>query len=98
MAKRRTDGNQKEVVAALRKIGCSVFHTHKVGHGFVDIVCGFRGRNYLLEIKDGLQPPSRKKLTTDEKLFHFGWQGQVAIVYSAEDAVKYIQSKIYLEP
>ena len=58
---------------------------------------GFRGRNYLLEIKDGTLPPSRKKLTHDEKLFHFGWHGQVAIVYSAEDAVKYIQSREVVE-
>ena len=96
MAK-RVDKNQKDITTALRKIGCSVFPTHMVGHGFVDIVCGYRGRNYLLEVKDGSLSPSKKKLTIDQKLFHFGWQGQVAIVYSAEDAVKYIQSREVVE-
>ena len=87
---KRTDNNQKDVVKALRKIGCSVFPAHMVGHGFPDIVVGYRGRNYLLEIKDGTKPPSRKKLTTDEKLFHFGWRGEVAIVYSVDEAIAYV--------
>jgi Holliday junction resolvase len=87
---KRTDKNQREIVAALRKIGCSVYPTHMVGHGFVDLVAGFRGKNFLLEIKDGSLPPSRKKLTTDEKLFHFGWRGEAKIVYSAEEAIAYV--------
>lgn len=86
---RKTDKNQKEIVAALRKIGCSVFPTHEVGRGFPDLTVGFRGRTVLVECKDGTLPPSRKKLTTDEKLFHFGWRGEAIIVYSVDEAIAY---------
>ena len=94
MAK-RVDTNQKDIVAALRKIGCSVFTTHMVGHGFPDLVVGWvdkqgRRRTVLMEIKDGNLPPSRNKLTTDEKLFHFGYRGEATIVYSVEDAIQYV--------
>ena len=82
-------------MAALRKIGCSVFDTHEVGHGYPDISVGWvdkqgRGRTVLMEIKDGKQPPSKRKLTTDEKLFHFGYRGEATIVYSVEDAIQYV--------
>ena len=91
---KRVDANQRDIVAALRKIGCSVFDTHEVGHGFPDIAVGFcragRRRTVLMEIKDGNLPPSRNKLTTDEKLFHFGYRGEATIVYSVEDAIQYV--------
>src|SRR3990167_6682340 len=94
MSAKRVDANQKDIVAALRKIGCSVFDTHEVGHGFPDIAVGFcrasRRRTVLMEIKDGNLPPSRNKLTTDEKLFHFGYRGEATIVYSVEDAIQYV--------
>ena len=94
MAK-RTDNNQKAIMAALRKIGCSVFDTHTLGKGFPDLAVGWvdkqgRRRTVLMEIKDGDQPPSRNKLTTDEKLFHFGYRGEATIVYSVEDAIHYV--------
>jgi len=92
---RRADRNQKEIIVALRKIGCSVFPTHKVGHGFPDLAVGYTDKcgvrhTCLMEVKDGELPPSRKKLTTDEKLFHFGWRGEVAIIYSVDEAIKYV--------
>src|SRR3990167_349676 len=91
---RRSDNNQKSIMVALRKIGCSVFDTHEVGHGFPDIAVGFcragRRRTVLMEIKDGNLPPSRNKLTTDEKLFHIGFRGEVTIVYSVEEAIRYV--------
>lgn len=88
MAK-RTDVNQKAIVKALRKIGCSVQTLHEVGHGCPDLLIGYRGKNYTFEIKDGEKPPSKRKLTTDEQLWHYGWRGQVAIVYSVDEAVAY---------
>lgn len=91
---KRTDTNQTAIVKALRQIGCSVFPTHEIGHGFPDIAVGYIGkdgtrRTALVEIKDGTLPPSRKKLTPDEKLFHFGWRGEAVIVYSVDEAVAY---------
>lgn len=47
----RIDANQSEIVAALRACGCTVAITSDVGGGFPDLVVGYQGRNFLLEIK-----------------------------------------------
>jgi hypothetical protein len=83
----RVDANQSEIVAALRKIGASVTPTHQVGNGFVDLVCGFRGKNYLLELKDGSKPPSARKLTDDEAVWFGMWKGEAHVVETTEQAI-----------
>jgi Holliday junction resolvase len=75
------------VVKALRKIGATVADTSGVGEGFPDIVCGFRGVNWMIEVKDGKKPPSRRKLTPDQAEFFMAWRGQYAVVESAEQAI-----------
>ena len=86
----RVDENQREIVAALRAAGATVEPLHFVGRGFPDILVGYRGRNYLIEIKDGRKPPSRRRLTPDEQAWHERWRGQVAVAESVEDALKII--------
>lgn len=55
------------------------------GRGFPDLVVGWKGRNYLFEVKNGNQVPSRRRLTAAQVGMHSNWQGQVAIVHSAAD-------------
>ena len=86
----KVDTNQPEIVMALRAIGATVEPTHMIGRGFPDIVVGFRGLNYLLEIKDGDKVPSKRKLTDDETKWHKQWNGSVDIVESVEDAYQAI--------
>lgn len=90
----RVDANQAEIVAALRAVGASVHPTHALGAGFPDIVVGFRGANYLMEIKDGSKTPSKRKLTKDEKEWHASWAGAVHIVESVDDALAVILEKV----
>lgn len=77
MRAKKIDDNQNLIVKQLRKCGVSVAITSMLGNGFVDLVLGFRGRNYLIELKDGNKSASRKRLTEDEKQFHDSWNGQV---------------------
>lgn len=77
MRGKRIDTNQNLIVKQLRRCGVSVAITSMVGNGFVDIVCGWKGRNYLFELKDGNKTASRKQLTPDEKEFHDAWRGQI---------------------
>ncbi len=86
----RIDSNQPSIVETLRGVGASVHCTHMVGDGFGDIVVGFLRVNYLAEIKDGTLPPSKRKLTPDEKKFHGEWQGTIHILESDEDALRMI--------
>jgi hypothetical protein len=83
----RVDANQKTIVEALRGVGATVTHTHMVGKGFVDIVVGYRRRNYLLEIKDPSQPKSKRVLTPDEKEWHDTWRGNAYVVETVSEAL-----------
>lgn len=85
--KARVDANHRDVVDALRAIGCSVADTSGAGSGFPDIVVGVSGINLMVEIKDGSKPPSERRLTPDQKDFHASWSGQVAVVNSVAEAV-----------
>ena len=82
---RKTDANHMQIINILRAIGASVFSTHRVGKGFPDIVCGFRGENYLLEIKT-----PKGELTRDETRFFDSWAGQVHVVITPDDALEVI--------
>lgn len=86
----RVDDNQAEIVAALRAAGCSVTSLASIGKGCPDIVVGRAGMNYLMEIKDGNKPPSKRSLTPEEKKWHESWKGQVAVVESVEDALRVV--------
>lgn len=82
---KRTDKNQAEIVKALRKAGVTVTSLHEVGHGCPDLVCGYQGQNYLLEIKN---PKTYGKLTPYQVKWHERWKGQVKVVYTIEEALR----------
>jgi hypothetical protein len=48
---RRVDLNQPEIIAALQKICATVLLLQRIGHGCPNVPVGWRGKNYLLEIK-----------------------------------------------
>jgi len=87
MRKAKVDANQREIVAVLRGAGATVELLHAVGKGCPDLCVGYRGQNYLMEIKDGSKPPSAQKLTPQQELWHRDWRGQSVIVNSPEAAL-----------
>ena len=90
----KRDGNHKDMVTKLRSIpGMVVFDSGNVGHGFPDLVVGWMGHIHLVEIKDGLLPPSKRKLTPDEIEFHKKWKGfPVHVVNSFDEALEILQA------
>lgn len=91
----KIDRNQPEIVAALRDVGASVEPLHRVGKGCPDLLVGFRGVNYLLEVKDGELAPSDRKLTQAQAEWHPAWRGSATVVLSADDALKAIGVENY---
>ena len=90
---KRTDANQKQIVELVRMLpGASITSTHTIGKGFPDLVIGYKGINYLIELKDGSKPKSQKKLTPDEVEFHMKWNGQIAICENFEDILKILKN------
>jgi hypothetical protein len=82
----KIDANQPEIVAALRKAGCSVQSLASIGHGAPDLLVGRHGQNYLLEVKDGDKPVSRRSLTPLEKEWIDTWKGEVFVVTNTAEA------------
>lgn len=89
----RVDSNQAGIIAALRVIGASVAILSPLGHGIPDLLVGFRGNNYLLEVKNGDLIPSRRRLTQKENSFFEDWRGQKAVVDSVDEALDAINAR-----
>lgn len=79
----KRDANHREIVQALRDAYISVFDAGDIGHGYPDLVCGFQGQNYLLEIKT-----ESGKLTPDQVEFIDSWRGTVHIVRTPAEALR----------
>jgi hypothetical protein len=83
----RVDGNQAQIVAALRAVGASVATCHAVGQGFPDLSVGWQGQTFLLEVKDPSKPKSDRQLTPSQAKFHAEWRGHVAVVETVAEAL-----------
>lgn len=89
----RVDRNQKEIVTGLRKYGATVLITSQLKNCF-DILVGFNGVNYIMEIKDGDKSNSLKKLTKGELKFKDEWKGgKYYVVESLQEAIYIISIK-----
>jgi len=83
----RIDENQPSIVAALEKHGCLVISLAPMGKGIPDLlVQGPDGILKLVEIKNGMKPPSKRKLTSHQIDFQaLGWK--VHVVTNWADAL-----------
>lgn len=70
----RKDANHGLIVSALEKVGADVASINE--KDLPDLLVGFRGVNYLLEIKDGAKSPSRRKLRPGQARFAQTWRGR----------------------
>lgn len=59
------DDNEPDIIKALTEVGAVVVQLEHPA----DLLVGSRGRWYLLEVKDGNKPPSRRKLTDNQIVF-----------------------------
>lgn len=89
-AKRR-DANEGPIVKALRALGVSVIQLDDT-----DLLCGWRGQNYLLEVKNpesargraDLRRPWKGSTGEKQKKWRESWRGQQAVVTSLDEALE----------
>ena len=74
------DKNEKEIVTTLRGVGATVGYWGD--DNAPDLVVGYRGINYLMEIK-----MPGKKLRDGQKKWHDAWRGVVYVVDNANHAL-----------
>ena len=93
----KVDRNQPEIVDALRDAGATVQTLAAVGKGCPDLLVGYEGVNYLIEVKDGQKAPSARKLTKDQVIWHGDWKGQVSVAKCVDEAIDAIKGECRCE-
>ena len=81
--KAKRDDNEREIVDVLTGIGATVQRLSMAD--VPDLLVGFRGENFLLEVK-----MPKKKLRPGQFAFFDDWQGQCIVVRSPEEALQAI--------
>lgn len=83
-AKKR-DANEIHIIRTLQKVGASVQRLNE--KGCPDLLVGFRGRNYIIEVKN---PKGKNTITEDQQRWLTAWQGEAYIVTSPQTALEII--------
>jgi hypothetical protein len=79
----RRDGNERPIIDGLVAVGATVKQLSL--KGVCDLLVGFRGVNYLIEVKE-----PKGKLTPDQIDFFEDWRGQKGIARNLDDALRII--------
>lgn len=79
----RLDATQRAIVAALRRVGCTVQSLASVGGGCPDLLVGAYGRTILMECKS----PKSKPNAFQQSWFRRWRGGDLSVVFDAETAL-----------
>jgi len=89
---RKADANQAEIVTGLRELGIEhpdvLFPSISVLvlNAEVDLIVGYRGRNYLLEVKRD----HKAKLKPSQERLRVSWPGQYSVISTLDEALAVI--------
>ena len=89
--KAKRDVNEGGIVDGLRGIGASVNRINE--EDLPDLLVGFRGKNYLIEIKAPPGPRggvSGRTLTTGQLKWAMDWRGQIDMARDLDEALRII--------
>lgn len=87
MYARRTDRNLTEIAQTFIDLHCSVQKTNAE----FDLTIGLNGYNLLIEVKDGLKPPSQAKLTKAQSQRASSWKGIIHVVRTVDEAIALVK-------
>lgn len=79
----KRDGNERAIIDALKAVGATVAQID--GTNVPDLVVGYRGVNFLIEVKD-----IGGKLSKGQYEWHEQWLGQRSVVWNIEQALQVI--------
>ena len=85
MYARRRDHNHGSIADAFLLLGCSVIDLCSVGKGVGDLLIGYEGLTLMVEIKNPLMPPSKRRLTKAQEELRLDWTGGARLVETLED-------------
>lgn len=85
--RKRSDTNQAAIVKRLREEGATVQLLSNVGGGVPDLLVGYKGTNYLFEVKNITTSYGKTGLNNIQKEWHVNWSGQVNVVTTIDEAL-----------
>ena len=96
MIRKRKDKNQRDIIKALKQIGCKVYDLSNVGEGVPDLLIGCKYLTILAECKNKENWYGKKEAHyTTQKTFRETWNGGLVLTfYSPEDALHKITKEI----
>lgn len=77
---RKVDDNHAVIAAAFRAAGASVLDLHVVGKDCPDLLVGVCGIDQLVEVKNPMQQPNKRKLREGQAEFQRTWRGRKPVV------------------
>ena len=84
---RQADSNHAVIVAAFKQMGVSVVDMRLVGKGACDLLCGYLGRDRMVEVK-----PPGKSPTANQEAFYKAWRGaRPLVIHSIEEAAQAVR-------
>jgi hypothetical protein len=87
----RVDGNQSRIDEAARSLGAVVIAASKAPELGFDRIYVFRGQAHIVEVKDPSKPPSKRKLTDNERAVKAAVEavgGQYHVVETDDDLLR----------
>jgi hypothetical protein len=83
----RPDDNHNDIVRTIKQIpGLDVIDLRDIGiKGVPDILIGYRGKNYLVEIKT-----NTGRMSPEQAEHHHNWPGQTSVAWSIEAVLRII--------
>ena len=92
--KNKVDENHAQVRDELREVlhDGTIHDMSGAGNGFPDLCVGWRGLNFLIEVK---RKQGGSRLTSRQATFHQNWQGQVAVCRTASEALAIMLREVY---
>ncbi len=85
------DKNQAALVVVFEQLGCSVLNCVRVGSGFPDLIIGYRGHDYLVEVKNPTNAYGKRGLNGNQKRWSDTWPSPVFVVRTEDDVIKLVK-------
>jgi hypothetical protein len=84
------DATQDPIRDALLAVGATVQDLSRIGAGVPDLLVGYHGMNYLIEVKSPSGVKHQTGLRPTQAQWHSKWTGQVNVANSPEQALAII--------
>lgn len=87
----RIDANHRLIADTFLSAGCSVQSLADIGNGCPDLLIAIdRHTTFVVEVKDPLQPASKRRMKPKQIAWHAKWPGASFVVETPDQALRIV--------